>query len=147
ASNRSDNTTEAITAPCERDGTYMVDPPEVMEERCLIYRKDRATTQAARKGRRRVVPDAKIGAMSAGRNCSGRWASSFLAVVALPVTVFAQAPTARASVGEIDSHLRFLSSDLLEGRAPATRGGQLAAEYIASTLESEGVQPGWRGSY
>jgi Zn-dependent M28 family amino/carboxypeptidase len=43
---------------------------------------------------------------------------------------------------EIDAHLRFLSSDLLEGRAPATRGGQLAEQYIATELESFGVKPG-----
>ncbi len=48
---------------------------------------------------------------------------------------------------EIDAHLRFLSSDLLEGRAPATRGGRLAAEYIASQLETFGVEPGVNGSY
>jgi hypothetical protein len=29
---------------------------------------------------------------------------------------------------EIDAHLRFLASDLLEGRAPAMRGGRLAEE-------------------
>ena len=35
----------------------------------------------------------------------------------------------------MDAHLRFLASDLLEGRAPATRGGRLAAEDIdAATL-------------
>jgi Zn-dependent M28 family amino/carboxypeptidase len=43
---------------------------------------------------------------------------------------------------EIDAHLRFLSSDLLEGRAPATRGGRLAEEYIATQLETFGVKPG-----
>jgi hypothetical protein len=32
----------------------------------------------------------------------------------------------RITTQEIDAHLRFLSSDLLEGRAPATRGGQIA---------------------
>ena len=53
----------------------------------------------------------------------------------------------RVDAREIDAHLRFLSSDLLEGRAPATRGGRLAAEYIASQLESYGVQPGVNGSY
>ena len=49
--------------------------------------------------------------------------------------------------GEIDAHLRFLSSDLLEGRAPATRGGRIAAEYIASQLRLFGVEPGVSGSY
>jgi Zn-dependent M28 family amino/carboxypeptidase len=48
---------------------------------------------------------------------------------------------------EIDGHLRFLSSDLLEGRAPATRGGRLAAEYIAAQLRAFGVEPGVNGSY
>ena len=49
---------------------------------------------------------------------------------------------------EIDAHIRFLASDLLEGRAPATRGGRLAAEYIASQLRAYGVQPaGDSGTY
>jgi Zn-dependent M28 family amino/carboxypeptidase len=65
----------------------------------------------------------------------------------MPWTTFAQTSVPRETVTEIDAHLRFLSSDLLEGRAPATRGGQLAAEYIASALERDGVQPGIRGSY
>src|SRR3954454_9280156 len=43
---------------------------------------------------------------------------------------------------EIDAHLRFLASDLLEGRAPATRGGRLAEQYIATQLEAFGVAPG-----
>jgi len=43
---------------------------------------------------------------------------------------------------EIDAHLRFLSSDLLEGRAPATRGGRIAEEYIATQLQAYGVKPG-----
>ena len=57
----------------------------------------------------------------------------------------AQAPAVNAR--EIDAHLRFLSSDLLEGRAPATRGGRLAAEYIASQLRAYGVEPAADGSY
>src|ERR671924_1223869 len=48
---------------------------------------------------------------------------------------------------EIDGHLRFLSSDLLEGRAPATRGGRLTAEYLAAQLRAFGVGPGASGSY
>jgi Zn-dependent M28 family amino/carboxypeptidase len=49
---------------------------------------------------------------------------------------------------EIDGHLRFLSHDLLEGRAPATRGGELAEEYIATQLRTFGVEPaGSNGSY
>jgi len=65
------------------------------------------------------------------------------AIVAIP----AGAQVKRIDSHEIDAHLRFLSSDLLEGRAPATRGGRLAAEYIASQLETFGVEPGVNGSY
>ena len=48
----------------------------------------------------------------------------------------------RISAQEIDAHLRFLASDLLEGRAPATRGGRIAEEYIATQLQAFGVKPG-----
>ena len=48
----------------------------------------------------------------------------------------------RISPQEIDAHLRFLSSDLLEGRAPATRGGRIAEQYIATQLQAFGVKPG-----
>lgn len=79
-------------------------------------------------------------------------------VAGMPALAAAQArPRARAlaaaqalpriTTAEIDGHLRFLSSDLLEGRAPATRGGRLAAEYIASQLRASGVEPGVNGSY
>src|SRR4051812_17155559 len=49
---------------------------------------------------------------------------------------------ARITPEEIDAHLRFLSSDLLEGRAPATRGGRITEEYIASQLKTFGLKPG-----
>ncbi len=70
-------------------------------------------------------------------------------VLVTPLTVSAQRAHAAAPItaAEVDAHLRFLSSDLLEGRAPATRGGQLAAEYIASELREDGIAPGVNGSY
>ena len=46
------------------------------------------------------------------------------------------------------AHLEFLSNDLLEGRAPATRGGELAARYIAAQYERLGLEPaGDSGTY
>jgi len=48
----------------------------------------------------------------------------------------------RVTAPEIEAHLRFLASDLLEGRAPATRGGRLTEEYIATQLQAFGVKPG-----
>jgi Zn-dependent M28 family amino/carboxypeptidase len=41
----------------------------------------------------------------------------------------------------VDAHLRFLSHALLEGRAPGTRGGTLAAEYIAAQFQRIGLDP------
>jgi Zn-dependent M28 family amino/carboxypeptidase len=68
-----------------------------------------------------------------------------VALLILPLALPAQSRPITAA--EIDGHLRFLSSDLLEGRAPGTRGGRLAAEYIASQLRAYGVEPGVNGSY
>jgi Zn-dependent M28 family amino/carboxypeptidase len=42
---------------------------------------------------------------------------------------------------KIRPHVRFLSSDLLEGRAPGTRGGILAESYIAAQFEAAGLLP------
>jgi Zn-dependent M28 family amino/carboxypeptidase len=41
----------------------------------------------------------------------------------------------------IAEHVRFLSSDLLEGRAPGTRGGDIAANYIATQFALYGLKP------
>ncbi len=48
----------------------------------------------------------------------------------------------------IAAHVRFLSSDLLEGRGTGARGGDIAAEYIAAQFALDGLQPaGDNGSY
>lgn len=48
---------------------------------------------------------------------------------------------------ELKSTVRFLSDDGFEGRAPGSRGGELAAKYIAMQLRRLGVKPGNNGSY
>ncbi|HEX6808124.1 MAG TPA: M28 family peptidase [Gemmatimonadaceae bacterium] len=70
-----------------------------------------------------------------------RLALAFVLAGAVP------AAAQRITPNEIDGDLRFLASDLLEGRAPATRGGELATAYIAAQLRSAGIQPGVNGSY
>jgi Zn-dependent M28 family amino/carboxypeptidase len=48
----------------------------------------------------------------------------------------------------IEQQVRFLSHDLLEGRGTGQRGGDLAAEYIATQFALYGLQPaGDKGSY
>jgi Zn-dependent M28 family amino/carboxypeptidase len=73
------------------------------------------------------------------------------ALLLVPFALMISAPGAQAQTDnapsritapEIDAHLRFLASDLLEGRAPATRGGRIAEEYIATQLQAFGVKPG-----
>jgi hypothetical protein len=77
--------------------------------------------------------------------------SALIALVALLVACSQPAPPAPAAApGPAESeitgpllvaHLRMLSSDLFEGRAPATRGGELAAEYLATQMAALGLQP------
>jgi Zn-dependent M28 family amino/carboxypeptidase len=45
------------------------------------------------------------------------------------------------SAESIRAHVRFLASDLLEGRGPATRGDALTQTYIAAQLEALGMKP------
>ncbi|HUM03931.1 MAG TPA: hypothetical protein VLT90_00625, partial [Terriglobales bacterium] len=41
----------------------------------------------------------------------------------------------------IETHVRFLSHDLLEGRGTGQRGGDIAAEYIATQFALYGLKP------
>jgi hypothetical protein len=66
-----------------------------------------------------------------------------IAVAALLVPLVASAQDPH----RIAAHMRFLSSDLLEGRGTGTRGYLLAAQYIASEYEKLGLEPGANGSY
>jgi Zn-dependent M28 family amino/carboxypeptidase len=60
------------------------------------------------------------------------------------------AAVSTAQVGDISgermrAHVKFLSSDLLEGRGVGTRGEKLATEYIASQFEAIGAKPAGDG--
>ncbi len=61
--------------------------------------------------------------------------------------------TAAAQIDEISgqhirAHVKFLASDLLEGRGVGARGGDLATEYIAAQFALAGAKPaGDRGTY
>jgi Zn-dependent M28 family amino/carboxypeptidase len=46
----------------------------------------------------------------------------------------------------LEAPIRFLASDLLEGRGPATRGDQLARLYLQTQLEGMGYQGAFTGS-
>lgn len=83
-----------------------------------------------------------------------------LAAVAVPVAAH-QVKEAQPAVPEpvatafeqfraeaIRAHTKFLSSDLLEGRGPGTRGDQLTTKYLAAQFEAMGLEPaGDDGTY
>jgi Zn-dependent M28 family amino/carboxypeptidase len=70
---------------------------------------------------------------------------TLLAAAAIALPLAAQTPADRVAQavdsGSYRAHLEFLSSDLLEGRGTATRGGALAAQYIATQFQRLGLKP------
>jgi Zn-dependent M28 family amino/carboxypeptidase len=78
-----------------------------------------------------------------------------VALALAPISLLAQAPpsvlkTAEASIdpANIRAHVQYLSDDLLEGRYPGLRGGELAAKYIATQFALDGLKPaGDNGTY
>jgi Zn-dependent M28 family amino/carboxypeptidase len=79
------------------------------------------------------------------RNVSGMaGAAAAIALAGTAVMGQAKSPVAvdRIRAAELAAHIKFLADDLLEGRAPATRGGDLAARYVAAQFEALGLEPG-----
>lgn len=80
------------------------------------------------------------------------WAATAAAAAAVTALAFARPanipqPIERAAQQHITQQaiagpIRFLASDLLEGRGPATRGDELARLYLATELQSLGYHPG-----
>ncbi len=60
----------------------------------------------------------------------------------VPDTTALQRALAVPTTRTVDAHIKFLADDLLEGRAPGTRGAAIAARYIQSRFEEAGIQPG-----
>ena len=73
--------------------------------------------------------------------------------LSLRLAAQAKTPGSQAVAPEIDkekirAHVKFLASDLLEGRGTGQRGGDIAAEYIATHFALYGLKPaGDKGTY
>ncbi|HEV2710033.1 MAG TPA: M28 family peptidase [Edaphobacter sp.] len=85
--------------------------------------------------------------MKTGKTGKGLAAGLFM--FALSAGAFAQMvpPAVKKAEASIDpekirAHVKFLSDDLLEGRYPGLRGGDLAAKYIATQFALDGLKPG-----
>ena len=69
-----------------------------------------------------------------------------IAAARLPASAFAAMQTIDPE--RIRAHVRFLADDLLEGRGTGQRGGDIAAEYIATQFALYGLKPaGDNGTY
>ena len=68
-------------------------------------------------------------------------ATAALAADAPVVSPAAKSAAEAITQDSLYAHTRFLSSDLLEGRGPATKGDKLAQEYIATQMEALAPAP------
>ena len=72
-------------------------------------------------------------------------------IIAIPMSGFSQQrrnSTPPLNEQAMRAHIKFLSSDLLEGRGTGARGGELAASYIAAQMEALGLKgAGKNGSF
>ena len=93
----------------------------------------------------RCEPDG-LGRGRRGSGPGGAGAKHEAVSVRLPSAAFAAMETIDPE--HIRWHVRFLSHDLLEGRGTGQRGGDIAAEYIATQFAEYGLKPaGDNGSY
>src|SRR5438309_9763874 len=84
--------------------------------------------------------------LSADPASSERRNAVMAAAIRLPAGAFAAMETIIPD--HIRQHVRFLSHDLLEGRGTGQRGGDIAAEYLATQFALYGLKPaGDNGSY
>src|SRR6266849_4268119 len=69
-------------------------------------------------------------------------------IIILLISLIAVSHAQTISGERIRAHVKFLSSDLLEGRGVGVRGGELATEYIATQFALAGAKPaGDNGTY
>ena len=81
------------------------------------------------------------------RRMSTLFAGVLSALVSIPGAWTAREKSAArgVSAAALAAHVRFLADDLLEGRGPGSRGGELAMRYIAGQMERLGLQPAGDG--
>src|SRR5512135_3376875 len=78
----------------------------------------------------------------------GRNIFVFAGVLILGLQANAQTSDPEVTAQDIKTHLRYLASDELEGRASGSEGNRKAAAYIAAELQRYGIAPaGVRGTY
>jgi hypothetical protein len=72
---------------------------------------------------------------------AARLAGFWFLAVSVGLAARAAGTNEQAEANEFRAHVTFLADDLLEGRAPGSRGGDVAAAYIASRFRAIGLEP------
>jgi Zn-dependent M28 family amino/carboxypeptidase len=88
-------------------------------------------------GRCRVAAAIVSSYLALALNCQ----PSFAQQAAPPEAAHVAAAELAINEPALRGHIRFLASDLLEGRGPGSRGDELAQQYIAAQFESLGLKP------
>jgi Zn-dependent M28 family amino/carboxypeptidase len=125
----------------------LICPDESFEASAQTTRKSR--TSAKKKTSSRKSSSKKKSARrkrSRSRNITAAARASFDKVMSENRGLFVEASDVDQSGAKIEenalrAHVKFLADDLLEGRGPGSRGGMLAAKYIASQFEAIGLEP------
>jgi Zn-dependent M28 family amino/carboxypeptidase len=82
------------------------------------------------------------------KQCMSRWLALFCLGVSATAAANDAAPWSFIKPDAIRGHVEFLADDLLEGRAAASRGFDIAAAYVAASFRQSGLKPaGADGSY
>ena len=92
----------------------------------------------------------RLAAFAIGAAAALSWGAQAAANAAQELGLPADAAAAMQGIDaqRIRAHVRFLADDLLEGRGTGTRGGDIAANYIAAQFALYGLKPaGDDGSY
>ena len=80
-------------------------------------------------------------------------AITLVSVAAAPAKAPAPLPADVMAAGKaiapakLEAHVRTLADDKMEGRGTATRGYDMAAQYVAEQMQAMGLAPGGRGGY
>src|SRR5262245_27201521 len=103
----------------------------------------------ARRTRQLLLLIASAAALAAGARLAAAPARSPAAPAKAPAALPAEVMAAGKAIApsRLEGHVRVLADDKMEGRGTATRGYDMAAQYVAEQMQAMGLQPGGRGGY
>ena len=101
--------------------------------------KKRASSRSRRSSSRRARRRSRSGVATTPRPAFDKIMSENRAL--LSESSEAELAASQIEENKLRAHVKYLADDLLEGRGPGSRGGMLAAKYIAAQFEALGLEP------